>query len=379
MGICAAQEKAPAVVAEVVRESKVVCVTVLSARGLRDSHWYPNEKCLLACTATVTGKDSVVHRTKQMKDLPNPTWREEFIIKDYNEGDNLEFSILETIGGRRDLLARTVVESSRFDPKGFCGELRLDLADEDAVAFLKVKVKLMDDEYPMEPPQDFPVVFTNAKRQPLGIEYDLQDKTCVYVANLKDSGVVSDYNSSAQPEQRLMPGDFIMKVNKVEGEALKMIQEMKNCSRLEMLVRHPMEMIVAISIPEDDEVVAGPDRKKINKCTCGGQEAPKKNKFGIEFNGGASGVQGMNLIISKVLEGGAVEDWNNCYPEQEVRAGDRIIAVNGEKGKAEDLKKKIEAVDRFHATIVRPAASEDERGELSGSAKKVKWGSGQEN
>mmetsp|Transcript_177139 Transcript_177139/g.430932 ORF Transcript_177139/g.430932 Transcript_177139/m.430932 type:complete len:385 (+) Transcript_177139:127-1281(+) len=377
MGVCASEEQKKDD-SELIRNArKAITVAVVSARNLREREWFPDNKVLLSCTASVPGKEGMVCRTKQMKDSPNPSWLEEFNLKDYEEGDTLEFTIWETIGGRRDVLGKAFLEASTIDPKGFAGEIPLEMADEESSAFLKVKVKLGDEDYPPEPPQEYQVTLTNPKHQTLGIEFDLQDKTTVYVISLKN-GLVKDYNAEAEPELAIKSGDFITKANKAEGNATKILEALKTESRLELVLRRPVQKVVAISIAEDEEeTLGGPERKKSRgaTCTCGpGAEKPAPNKCGMEFGSPA----GMSLVITKLTENGPVESWNNNYPEQEVLPGDRVVAVNGDNGKAEDMLRKIQGCERFQMTIVRAAqATDDKLAQTSGgsrsNSKRVNW------
>lgn len=336
---------------------KAITVAILGARSVRDSSWMPSEKCYLCCSANVPGKDYKAQTTRQVKDLPHPSWREEFSIKDYEEGDTLEFTLWECLeGSNREVLGKAYLEAARFDKAGFCGDLRLELAEapeEEGVASLKVMIKCESDGYPAEPPQEFAIALTNTTRSTLGIDFDLQDGKSVFVRDLR-AGIVDSYNGTATSNNAIQPGDFIVKVNQAEGNAVQMLEALKSNIRLELVVRRPIDFVVAIAIPDFDFEDSKGRKKKGGACTCGPQadsNAPK-NKYGVDFKNPT----GMNLVVMKVLEGGPVEDWNNRYPEAEVRPGDRVTAVNGEKGQAEDMLRIIQASDRFQMRIVRPAA-----------------------
>merc|ERR1719277_2553878 len=45
-----------------------------------------------------------------------------------------------------------------------------------------------------------------------------------------------------------------------------------------------------------------------------------------------SGCRGSPLIITQVCDTGLIPDWNNQHPDKAVKAGDRIISVNGQGG-----------------------------------------------
>mmetsp|Transcript_25170 Transcript_25170/g.69187 ORF Transcript_25170/g.69187 Transcript_25170/m.69187 type:complete len:111 (-) Transcript_25170:195-527(-) len=92
-----------------------------------------------------------------------------------------------------------------------------------------------------------------------------------------------------------------------------------------------------------------------------------KQPHGMEF---AMKPKGSALVVNHVGEG-PVKVWNGANPDQEVRAGDRITAVNGKKGKVADLQKKMKAA-KFHMTVARPATLEPEAsGREASEAKKA--------
>mmetsp|Transcript_17306 Transcript_17306/g.46992 ORF Transcript_17306/g.46992 Transcript_17306/m.46992 type:complete len:389 (-) Transcript_17306:143-1309(-) len=359
MGVCWSEDGNKLPLPEAIKGAtvKAIAVAVIGARNVRDLNWQPSDKFTLCCSVGMVGKDETKFMTKQVKDLPSPSWREEFIVRSYEEGDSLEFTVWDCIDDKREVLAKAYIEANRFDPKGFCGEIPLELAEEDTTAFLKVKIRALAEQYPADSPPAFPVVLTNTSHTPLGIDFDIQDGTTVHVMGLR-GGLVQNYNKTATADFVIKPGDFIMKVNQVQGSAQQLLEALKSNIRLELLLRRPLELVVAIAIPEYDFEEQGPTRKKKKKqaattCTCAppAEEKPK-SRHGMEF---VPNPAGMSLVIANVIEGGPLEEWNNRHPEAEVRPGDRIVALQGKRGSAEDLLRQLEASDRFQMQLIRPA------------------------
>jgi len=65
-----------------------------------------------------------------------------------------------------------------------------------------------------------------------------------------------------------------------------------------------------------------------------------------------------SLIVETVLDG-PVAEWNQAHPREELRPGDRVIAVNGMRGGASDLLQKLAETRQSSAPVVlcasRPA------------------------
>mmetsp|Transcript_66466 Transcript_66466/g.150026 ORF Transcript_66466/g.150026 Transcript_66466/m.150026 type:complete len:113 (-) Transcript_66466:256-594(-) len=105
------------------------------------------------------------------------------------------------------------------------------------------------------------------------------------------------------------------------------MEEFKKASTsVEVVVRRPQELCVAI--------------EKQKASTALGLEFPKKPA-------------GQALLITKV-GAGPMQQWNEKNPGQEVRSGDRIVAVGNFRGKATELQKKMKSLTKFQVTIVRP-------------------------
>ena len=90
------------------------------------------------------------------------------------------------------------------------------------------------------------------------------------------------HNKTAKASDQLKPGDFILKVNGVEGEAQKIQVELKTAKSVEVVVRRAVEICLAI------------DKKDA------------KQLMGVEF---PKQIPGAGLLITKITEG-PLQDWN---------------------------------------------------------------------
>jgi len=64
------------------------------------------------------------------------------------------------------------------------------------------------------------------------------------------------------------------------------------------------------------------------------------------------------LLIKEVIKG-LVMEWNIMHPEQEVRAGDRIVSVNGKGGEVQELIDASKVGTQLQLAISRPSTTRD--------------------
>lgn len=320
-----------------------LAVMIVGARNLRDTDWFSGPDRFFYCTFKPTGwDDGLVYSTRWINDVVDPVWKEEAEVTDYQLGDALEFNVWDAdADDQSELLGTARLECEHFDVNGFNGELALSSEAQTSTAYLKVRVRVAGQRYPEGPQVEYSVSIDNSRRKAIGLTYDLEDTQTVYVTGIKQ-GLIAEHNEDEKPARRLQLGSFIMKVNDVEGDANELAELLKKETILDLVIRRPMEWRVAI-------------------C------ASTEKNLGMEF---CKKKVGNALLITKVSEpakhtkGGPrqrkrpVQEWNAANPEQKIKTGDRIVAVNGYKGKAAYLYKKIQTESkrgRFHLTLVRPA------------------------
>merc|ERR1711920_627594 len=180
------------------------------------------------------------------------------------------------------------------------------------------------------PTSQFTIKFDrDANVKTLGLLFDESDGKTLYVIEVK-KGPFMDYNEKAEAEVQLRPGDFIMKVNGVEGDSNAMLTELKSKNSFEIDVKHAEEFLVAID-------------KKEAKASCG-IEVPKQ-------------LMGNAVLIMKVLDDGPFSAWNAGAGHHKVCEGDRIARVGVKQGKGTVLHKMLTTQKSYQALIVRPAAT----------------------
>jgi len=79
--------------------------------------------------------------------------------------------------------------------------------------------------------------------------------------------------------------------------------------------------------------------------------ALRRERKGVTLGLNVDGTDGRSLLINKVSEG-LVNDWNMLNPDKVVRAGDRVVSVNGCAGSAIKLTEMLKFADDFEMVIV---------------------------
>jgi len=327
-------------------------VFIVSSRGLPDAGWFPGEDRFLSCTMRAVSmevggsieKGEDIFSTRRIKNVVDPIWREETCIPEATA--SLEFNVWKADGyGMSGLLASTSLMSNNgnFDfSRGFNGELPLHVqGDENADAHLTIQVQAEDNncnnhnDYPQFEglaPQ-FTASISNPTRRNLGIDMGSQGGEMLRVSSLR-AGPIMAYNSAVELDQQILPGHFVVSVNGVKGSTNALQRELRKNSRLEVIIRRPEDLRVAINVDGRRSLGLGIPRRPT----------------------------GNTLPITQVYAG-PVQDWNAENPWQEVRVGDRILAVNGQRGKASDLWKMLKAamkLSRVQLTVTRPISLDTE-------------------
>mmetsp|Transcript_103763 Transcript_103763/g.288928 ORF Transcript_103763/g.288928 Transcript_103763/m.288928 type:complete len:408 (-) Transcript_103763:231-1454(-) len=308
-------------------------VRIVAARGLRNTDWLPGAgKSDCYCIVKVSGDEQELFRTKTINDTLDPIWNEEAKFSEYTPGASLEFSVWDKDLVTSTLLGKAALRGDLLESGGFNGEVQLRLRGKASKAHLKLLVKMPDGEYPAGPRQEATVCIRNPTQGSLGLHLDVQDGRTLYVTDVQ-AGPVAAHNKKVEHSEQVLPGDFIVQVNGAKGSSATLLEALKTSPNPKMVVRRPMHFFAVV-------------------------DAIENSPRGVSVKKGCG-----NSFIIAAIEDGPVKAWNDANPEQEVRAGDRIVAVNGEPGKAAALLQRFTA-SRCHITVTRPAEPERAAGKL---------------
>lgn len=207
--------------------------------------------------------------------------------------------------------------------------MKLQVAGHGNVGFLAVKVKMAGQEYPIPLAQEVTCKVRRVLEKPIGIDLDLQDGISAYVIGIKEGPFLS-YNDTVKPEEQLRVGDFITRVNGVNGTSGKILEQLMRNTTLEVTIRRPMEFNIFI------------DRTDL------------KEPLGI---GVTRSPIGTSVLITGIMEG-PVSEWNKANSDSVVQSGDRIVAVRGKRGSAAELIMMTKAIGHLEVTIARAASAQ---------------------
>jgi len=268
-----------------------------------------------------TEREGELHKTRGAEGACEAVWREEAEVE-HTRGDTLDFGVWEG----DSFLGSAQLEASSFEPEGFNGELKLEGTGDGAEAYLRLKIGVDGKEFPGGLAPEFGVSLAKEKGAPPGLELDSADGVTVRVSAVSE-GPVQAYNDSEETKDKVGPGDFIVRANKAEGDSSKILKELKSATVLEVTVRRPEEFCVVL------------------------ERSDTRKPLGVELKKPA----GSELIVAKITKG-AVQDWNSSHADREVRKGDRVVAVCGKRGAANELQKELNSQKLAVLTVVRPAS-----------------------
>jgi len=331
---CNAKENAGAVPVETTDATSsepALVVTVVGARGLRNSDWLPGSgKPDCYCGVASAGKD--LYTTRVIEDVLEPVWAEEFEVAEFADGAPLEFFVYDKDYVSTDFLGKAVLEAKDYAAVGFNGELKLADAGVDE-AYIKVKVKVAGEELPQGPMAEFTATMERAsKEDSFGIRFDVRDGINCQVLEMLSGAAVSAYNKSAPPGERVEVHDFISGVNGVSGSSQKIAEEFKASLKVECAVKRHVYMRVVY------------DRGEASEPT------------GLQF----STYPTADFLIITGADGKHNE---RAGEHEKLCPGDRIVSIGGVQCKPAELQAKLEEQSgKVQLVVMRPAAAHSEGG-----------------
>jgi len=309
-------------------------IQIVGARGLPEPKMSPGVSSLYCCAVRLQGDSDDFFQTRIVRDVLDPEWLEEVEIDETDLRQGLVFSILgaDAQGGIIHL-GNASLSARELSDEGFSGDLPLQTSA-DAIAYLTVRIKSSGSDYPQDSNQDFLIDVPPRRVKQLGCVFDSHDGKSLCIMALK-RGAVHDYNQNAKVMDRIGQLDHVIRVNQVEDNSVAMLKEIQKASKLQLLVRRP-RIFRAVII------------------------APNEKTLGMRFADGTS--RGPWLTVSEVITGPPqhmrpAQAWNASHPTQTIRAGDRIIAVDGKQGRARDLatmmRRAAKSSGSFNVTVVK--------------------------
>mmetsp|Transcript_76652 Transcript_76652/g.151647 ORF Transcript_76652/g.151647 Transcript_76652/m.151647 type:complete len:360 (+) Transcript_76652:31-1110(+) len=315
-------------------------IQIVGVRGLPQPKMKPGVSSLYCCAVRTHGDSEDFFQTRIIRDSLDPEWVEEVEMGETEFRQGLEFSILgaDARGGIIHV-GRASLPTTLISEEGWSGDLPLHTST-DAIAYLTVRIKSSGHDYPEDANQAFLMDVPPRQARQLGCSFDSHNGKSLCIMALKQ-GAVQDYNQNVKPLMKIGYLDHVVGVNQVEHDSVAMLKEIQTAPKLQLLVQRP----------------------RIFRATIA---APNQDTLGMRFADESS--RGPWLIVREVIAGPPqhmrpVQLWNANHPTQSIRAGDRIVAVDGKQGRARELVKRMRRAatntgGSFNVTVVQLGKAE---------------------
>lgn len=170
--------------------------------------------------------------------------------------------------------------------------------------------------------REFKVQFT---ARDIGLTLDSAgDEGSVLIIELHKGGEALTWNAQNPEEKHIKHGDRMVEVKGVTTPK-GILDTLKGTTRpLEVTIRRPVEFQVTLV-------------KNATTPLIGLGIAPS----------------GSQTLLLKMVKEGMVQEWNKANPSQQIRAGDRIVGLNGMRGDAQKLLEAIQSNSSLAITFLR--------------------------
>jgi len=304
-----------------------VLITIMGARGLRDTDWKPAAGNMSQCRCEVKCGGILLKETEALCDTAEPVWMEDCKVNDIADDADLEFFIYDKDTQGDHLMGKAVLKAEDYTLNGFNGQLELEDSEQ---AFVRVKVKLANKDLLPGPTPEFTMCVERSSMEiSFGLHIDRRDGIMLQILKVL-SGPFEDYNRDAKPDYTLQVKDFLGIVNGFSGSADRMLEELKHQIKVNCVVRRA----VCVNVIFD--------------------RGEAKLPLDLEFCEFQESIHADYLVIKTV--GDTVKPIGSGKNHEKLYPGDRITAVDGSNGSCVELKEMLEKHNgKVQLEIWRPA------------------------
>lgn len=226
-------------------------------------------------------------------------------------------------------------------------------------------------ELPMPPlGEEFEITLDKIEGTRLGIDVDRMDGRTLLVTTIS-SGLVQAWNE-ANSDRRVEPGDRIVAVNECRGDVDQLLGQCQGSNTLKMMIARPQ----GADLPRAQAAAPAEQRSAQDGTALRPEEdagARQQDTFlpdpeaalpSVEFDisldkteGTKLGIDvdrqdGKTMLITSINDG-LVQGWNEANSDQQVRPGDRVVAVNDFRGDVEQLLMQCQSSDTLRMKLKR--------------------------
>jgi hypothetical protein len=181
----------------------------------------------------------------------------------------------------------------------------------------------VDSEQEPDPGAEFVIEVRRKPDEPVGMDLDPLDGVTLLVVAAK-AGTIQVWNTQ-HPALAVKAGDRIHEVNSVRNDTSRIISTLKESTDWRIVLQRPRELVLNL-------------RKKKNTDP----------SLGLTLSYAKNG----NTILITEVNSGPVLDWNFENVEFQVQAFDRIVEVNGNRGRASELLQYFEESDQIRMKVL---------------------------
>merc|ERR1712217_803632 len=155
--------------------------------------------------------------------------------------------------------------------------------------------------------QQFIVDIVRNPGDAVGLDIDHIDGVAAVIESVKPGGAIYAWNAQ-HAAYALKENDRIVEVNGATGDVKVLIQRLKSDVQWRLMIQRPVEIQITIRKTDSDSL-------------------------GLDLNYAPNS---KSLLITDVSNG-PMQDWNMGHPEQAIIRRDRIIEINGVRGRPMEL------------------------------------------
>lgn len=175
----------------------------------------------------------------------------------------------------------------------------------------------------------FVVEFERGDLNDLGIEFNIVEHNELVVDGVIPDKLAARYNASAEPDAQIIPGDRVAAVNGWTAAAPAMLSKFSETERVALTFQHAV--------------------------LCSFTVEKQGRKLGLIVNHDKK--PWCRFLQVEALNEGLILEYNRTSGQRGLRTGDRIVEVNGIRGRPETLLRELGTKDRVELTYIpSPAA-----------------------
>mmetsp|Transcript_36740 Transcript_36740/g.105880 ORF Transcript_36740/g.105880 Transcript_36740/m.105880 type:complete len:400 (-) Transcript_36740:49-1248(-) len=215
--------------------------------------------------------------------------------------------------------------------------------------------------------EEFVIRLRNARKSlsAVGVHVDHSDSKTLRIDWIRPDGIFGSWNAS-NPSKQVLVGDRIVGVNGVRDDSMALMSMLSKQEALEVAIlkgeQHTAQQGHWAELPQE-----APVRKALGASGKKSAEEARQLGASVRLNNPGRSLDSLGLcvdrcaeggaLVTRVVPGGVLEAWNREHQGEPLRAGDRIVAVNGSGGGFTALVVEMERHELLDLKVQRGSAA----------------------